>query len=347
MKNILEKDFEYIKKSELKIDDFKNSSILITGATGLIGSLLTRFFLYLNDVENYNLNIYAMVRNIDKANSLFSNYSNNNLHYVIADLEKNKINFNRGVDYIVHAAAVTKSKLLISKPVDVIKISVNGTEKVLDLAVKNNVKAMVYLSSMEVYGQPNLERKITESDLGKIDLKDPRSCYPEGKRICECLCTAYAHQYNLNVKIARLAQTFGAGILSTESRVFAQFARSIIGGEDIILHTAGKSEGNYVYTADAIKAILMLLLKGKKGQSYNVVNENNHTTIKNMAVEVIKKFGNDNQKVIVDIPKENMGYAPEVHMHLSNRKMKALGWCPHIGLDEMYSRMICWMRYKS
>ena len=346
MHNILEDDFEYILNSEVDVSQFKNSSILITGATGLVGSLLTRFFLYLDNKYNYETEIYAVVRNKNKANNLYNNYATDKLNYIISDLEYDEIVAPTKIDYVVHAAAVTKSKLLISKPVDVIKISVNGTEKVLDLALKKKVKAVVYLSSMEVYGQPGLEKKITENDLGTIDLLNPRSCYPESKRLCENLCSAYAHQYGLDVKIARLAQTFGAGTLDSENRVFAQFAKSVIDGNNIVLHTEGKSEGNYVYTADALKAILMLLLMGKSGEAYNVVNENNHTTIKNMALNLITNFGINNQKVIIDIPNQNMGYAPDVHMRLSGEKMRKLGWKPQFNLNEMYTKLIKWMKRK-
>ncbi|MDD1401137.1 NAD(P)-dependent oxidoreductase [Limosilactobacillus reuteri] len=343
MCNILEDDFKYIMNSEVDIDKFNNRSILITGATGLIGSLLTRFFLYLNSKWDYKIKIYAVIRNRSKAEEIYKDYATIGLNYIIADLEHDDISVSEKIDYVVHAAAVTKSKMLISKPVDVIKIAVNGTEKLLDLAIRKKVKSVVYLSSMEVYGQPYTQRKIEESDLGSIDLTNLRSCYPESKRLCENLCTAYVHQYGLNVKVARLAQTFGAGILTSENRVFAQFARSVISEKNIVLHTEGNSEGNYVYTADALKAILILLLKGTPGESYNVVNERNHTTIKQMAFDVIANFGSNEQKVIIDIPKENMGYAPEVHMKLSSKKMEELGWNPQFSLTKMYGRLIYWI----
>ena len=345
MQDVLKQDFEYIRDHIVGINKFRNASIMITGGTGLIGSLLTRFFLFLNSVSNYNVTLYVVIRDQDKANRVFNDCSKRNLHYIVTDLENGNLNVEGNIDYIIHTAAITKSKLLISKPVDVIKLSANGTEQVLDLAVQKEVKSVVYLSSMEVYGQLALNRKIREKDLGTIDLSDPRSCYPESKRICECMCNAYAHQYDLDVKIARLAQTFGAGVLSSENRVFAQFARSIMAGKNIVLHTTGQSEGNYVYTADALTALLVLLLKGKKGQSYNIVNESNHSTIKNMALEVTKYFGTPEQKVVIDIPDEDMGYAPDVHMHLSNEKLRSLGWKPSVGLIEMYNRMIKWMQY--
>ena len=248
-------------------------------------------------------------------------------------------------DFIIHAAAVTTSKLMVSQPVDNIKTAVNGTDKMLKFAVDKKCSSFVYISSMEIYGQPFTEGKTAEQDLGYIDIASVRSCYPEGKRMCECLCTAYASQYGLNVKSARLAQTFGPGILPTENRVFAQFARSAMNGQDIVLHTMGTSEGNYVYTRDAVKAIIMLLTEGMSGQAYNIANEDSHMTIRQMAELVAKEIADNQIKVVIDIPKDNrsLGYAPGVKMWLDASKMKSLGWNPEVDLVESYRRMMKWM----
>ncbi|MCD7133695.1 NAD-dependent epimerase/dehydratase family protein [Limosilactobacillus rudii] len=344
MNNILLEDYNNILKEFPNIDIFRRKTILITGATGLVGSMLTRFFLYCNKKVNLNVRVIALVRNKRKADKIFANYSQRNLDYVIADLGKDLIKIDSDIDYIIHAAAVTNSKLLIESPVESLETAVNGTEKILKLATEKNVYSVVYLSSMEVYGQPDDSEKTTEDKLGYIDLTNPRSGYPESKRLCESLCTAYATQYNLNVKVARLAQTFGAGVLPGENRVFAQFARSIINEENIVLHTEGHSEGNYVYISDAIYAILFLLLNGDKGQAYNIVNEQNHMSIRQMANLVVNNFGSDKQKVIIDIPKENMGYAPEVHMSLSGQKLMNIGWKPSYDLVDSYNRLIQWLK---
>ena len=346
MKDVLEEDFDKITKRDISWDALRNSSFVITGATGLIGSLIVKYLLYANRTMNFGANIYAVVRNVEKADKIFTEEKTDALTYVVADLTKEKVNCEGDCDYIVHAAAVTASKVMVSDPVGTICTSIDGTEKMLQLAVEKKAKAFIYISSMEIYGQPTVGGKTAEKDLGYVDIENVRSCYPEGKRMCECLCTAYAAQYGVNVISARLAQTFGAGILPTENRVFAQFARSVMRGENIVLHTTGESEGNYVYTADAIAAIMTLLVKGKAGEAYNIANEDSHITIRNMAELVAREIAGEKIQVVIDIPEDSvsLGYAPPVKMWLDASKMRELGWKPEIGLVEAYKRMICWMK---
>ena len=326
MKDVLEEDFDKITKRDISWDALRNSSFVITGATGLIGSLIVKYLLYANRTMNFGAKIYAVVRNVEKADKIFAEEKTDALTYVVADLTKEKVNCEGDCDYIVHAAAVTASKVMVSDPVGTICTSIDGTEKMLQLAVEKKAKAFIYISSMEIYGQPTVGGKTAEKDLGYVDIENVRSCYPEGKRMCECLCTAYAAQYGVNVISARLAQTFGAGILPTENRVFAQFARSVMRGENIVLHTTGESEGNYVYTADAIAAIMTLLVKGKAGEAYNIANEDSHITIRNMAELVAREIAGEKIQVVIDIPEDSvsLGYAPPVKMWLDASKLSLI-----------------------
>jgi nucleoside-diphosphate-sugar epimerase len=194
---------------------------------------------------------------------------------------------------------------------------------------------------MEIYGQTE-KTEVTESDLGSLDLSNPRSSYPEGKRFCEMMCVAYAAQYGLPAKIARLAQTFGAGVSKDDARVFAQFARSAIAGKDIELHTEGTSRGNYCYTADAVRGLLNILLKGETGHAYNISNPAASVTIREMADLVADGVCGGRIGVAVRIPGDTgkRGYAPYAGFVLNADKLKSLGWAPKYGLDEMYRRML-------
>ncbi|MGN1275731.1 MAG: NAD-dependent epimerase/dehydratase family protein, partial [Floccifex sp.] len=213
---------------------------------------------------------------------------------------------------------------------------------ILELAKEKKSKSVVYVSSMEMYGAFDyLNHDVTENDLGFINPLNLRSNYPESKRLCENMCIAYLSEYDVPVKIARLAQTFGAGILPGENRVFAQFAKSAIKGEDIVLHTKGLSEGNYCYTRDCITGLFTILLKGKNGEAYNVSNPESHTTIADMAKMVAEKIASSEIKVVFDIPKENtFGYASDTKMKLNSDKLQSLGWKPEVSLEESYRRMI-------
>ena len=336
--SVLQEDLDYISRYHLPYEQLKGSTVLVTGATGLIGSLLVRSLLAIGDIE-----VLAFVRNEEKARSIFSD--NQNLRLVIGDITS-RIEIEGTVDYIFHCASVTTSKVMIEKPVETLLTSIDGTKNILELAKEKNLKSVVYISSMEMYGSfDDLDHEVKENDLGYIDPLKVRSNYPECKRLCENMCIAYLSEYDVPVKIARLAQTFGAGILPGENRVFAQFARSAINGENIVLHTKGLSEGNYCYTRDCMTGLLSILLKGKNGEAYNVSNPVSHITIADMAKMVAEKIANGKIEVVFDIPENNnFGYAADTKMKLNSDKLQALGWKPEVGLEESYRRMIEGMR---
>lgn len=320
-------------------DRLRDSTVLITGATGTIGSAIVRALYAANQQHKLNIRILALGRNQDKAKSLIEVYD---AQFISQDICE-PIAVDSPVEYIFHCAAVTSSREMVSNPVDVIKTSLNGTFHVLDLAKAKRVQSMVYLSSMEVYGitGPALS-SVREGDLGYIDLKNPRSCYPESKRMCENLCNSYFSQYDVPVKIARLAQTFGAGSDKDDPRVFAQFSRSVIAGEDIVLHTLGNSRGNYCYSSDAIRGLMLLLLRGESGEAYNLANPDASVTIREMAEIVAGEICGGRVSVVIDLPADAAcrGYAPDVTLRLNTDKIMRLGWQPVYGLPEMYRRML-------
>lgn len=308
----------------------------ITGSTGLIGSILTRCLLALN----CDIKIIAPVRDICKAQKMY-NSATNNIQFIDYDTIFN-LSTNRHIDYIVHCASPTDGKYMTSNPVETYEMITGSTRSLLQHCKNFPVKSFTYISSIEFYGQHFTDELITENMLGYIDFSNPRNSYPLGKQAAEFLCTAYAKEYNISIKIARLTQTFGAGVSNTDNRVFAQFARSVIDNTDIILHTEGNSAKPYCYTIDAVNAILHILLLGKSGEAYNVANPNTYISIKDFAHFVKDNFA-PNIEIIKKIP-TNLTYAPETKLNLDVSKLQQLGWSPQYNLKEMFAQLLSSMK---
>lgn len=339
MNKILEQDIETICSSKLidwnKIDNHK---FFITGATGLIGSLIVKSFIWRNINKNANIKMLLLVRNKKNAIDMFG--CDNNIEYIESSIENLKYNIN--VDYIIHGASPTKSKFFTQNPVETLDISILGTKNMLEIAKNNSVKSMVYLSSMEMYGTMKAQN-VTEEKIGEIEILNTRSSYSEGKRIAELYCYSYFSEYNVPVKMCRLAQTFGPGISKNETRVFKYFADCIINKRDIILKSTGETIINYSYTTDTILGILCILINGKDGESYNIVGEKTNMTILESAEWLLKEFENKNNRIICECNQKN-DFAPDNKMILSNQKIKTLGWKSKISLKEGYKRLIKYIK---
>lgn len=334
---ILKEDVDRFAKTFSKREEIRGKSFMITGATGLLGSLTVKCLLALNE----DISVICQVRNKQKAEKVFDGlldritlYS-----YPLSSLT----NFETHVDYIIHFAAPTASRFFVDNPVETIDAVVSGTMNVLQYAKKVGVKSFVYASSLEVYGVVNDDSKaITEDEQGYINPLDERSSYPMGKRMAECLCYSYYCQHNVPAKIARLAQTFGPGIEYNDGRVFAYLSRSIVENKDIVLNSTGELSRTYCYTIDAISAILYILLLGENGKSYNVGNDNTYISVAEMARFLQKEFlPSINVKIE---PRENMGFSPVTKLRLDTNSIKQLGWKPHFELKEMFSRLINYLR---
>ena len=320
---------------------------LITGITGYIGMQLVKKVVESEAFEKKEIKILLHSRNKDKYESMFYWLNSEQVYPIFSDikdikdevLQRQQEGSFGEIDYIIHCASNTMSSYMVSNPVETIDGIVAGTKAVLELAKEQKVKSMVYLSSMEVYGDVacDCDNRITEDILGQIDILKPRSSYPLGKRMAEGYCAAYAYEYGVPVKIARLAQTFGKGILPNENRSFAQFVRAAAEKRDIVLKTEGKSIGNSVAIEDAVDAIIFLLQNGRSGQAYNVVNENNTMSIKEMAELVAHIIGKDKVKVVIDIEDSlKTGYAADTRLCMSGEKLRRLGWEAKKSIEEMF-----------
>lgn len=339
---ILQKDLEEAAMLSLPLDELNGKSVFVTGATGLIGSQIIKYLLCLNRVKQMNIKVLAFARSEDKARKVFPYLDENDaLELVLGDINQT-ICYDGEVDYIIHGASATSSKYFVSHPVETIKTAIDGTTNILEFAKAKEVSGFVYLSSLEVYGTPDASKEtISESDYGYIEPLSVRSSYSEGKRMVECLCVSYAEEYGVPVKIARLSQTFGAGVEYNDGRVFAEFARCAIEGKDIVLHTEGRTVRTYCYTTDAVTALLTILTKGEVGEAYNVTNKDTDISIFEMA-KLVAGLSEHGIEVKKDIPEDlaSFGYNPEMVIRLDSSKLEELGWTASVDLRGMYTRLI-------
>lgn len=319
----------------------QGQSFIITGATGLIGSCLVHRLQELNHDEGLGLRIISVVRNVSKAEAMFGKESDGISYYEYDFASDRPFCPPQHADYLVHLAAPTASKYFVEQPVETFCTTLFGTQQVLRYAEQQGkqLKGMLYVSTLEMYGTVLDDSKpLTEDCQGYLDPMQARSSYPMAKRAAECLCHAYSAEHGVRVMTARLAQTFGEGITENDNRVFAQFARSARADEDIVLHTEGKLCRCYCYTADAVEAMLYILMRGESGMAYNVANEDTYISIRDMAEMVCREFGKK-MKVRIE-PKEGMGYSPTTYLRLDTTRLKALGWQPTRNLKEMFETII-------
>ncbi len=335
----------------MNYNELENNTILVTGATGLIGRAVINRLLQL---YGNSISIIALIRTPEKAKNLFDEAAFSKIHWIVRDIS-DPINMDfinactgKNIDYLIHTASQTASRAFVERPVETIKTALSGTENMLDLAKESHVKSLVYLSSMEVYGSPSTDEKITEKHASNLDPTSIRSSYPESKRMCESLCASYAAEFGVPAKIVRLTQTFGPGVAYDDSRVFAEFARCAIEKRDIVLNTKGETKRNYLYIEDAVDAILTVLLHGEDGQAYNAANEDTYCSIYDMAQMVSIACANSEIQVCFNETAigKDFGYAPVLHMNLDTSKLRALGWEPRTALSDMFRNMIEDMKNK-
>ena len=309
------------------------SRILITGATGLIGGCLVDILMHCQ------CQVYAMGRNEARARQRFADYwQHERFHFVKGDVTE-LLPVDIPFDYIIHAASNASPNFFKEKPVEVIKSNIMGGANLMEYGLAHGMKRMLYVSSGEIYGEGSGET-FKETDSGYIDCATPRACYPSSKRTAETLCVAYAAEYGADVVIARPCHTYGPHFTESDNRVYAQFIRNVLRGEDIVITGTGQLYRSWIYVVDCALAILLLLVKGECGQAYNVADEQSCVSIRTLAEMTARMAG---RRVIMS-NQDKSGSAPITHATFCTSKLEALGWQPLCHLEEGLAHTIAALR---
>ena len=327
-------DICYVADLALPWEKLKGKSLMLSGATGLIGSFLVDVIMEKNVTDDLNCTVYALSRNEEKAKKRFSKYVNDpRLVFISYDV---KLPFTREdigiVDYVLHLASNTHPMQYATDPIGTITTNIIGLQNLLDFAVTHHATRFAFASSNEIYGENRGDVEFfDEKYCGYIDSNTMRAGYPESKRCGETLCQAYKAQKKLDVVIPRLTRSYGPTMLMTDTKALSQFIKKGIAGEDIVLKSAGTQYFSYQYMADSVSGLLYVLLCGMNGEAYNIAEEHSDIMLKDLATIIA---GFKGKKVVFEIPDavEAAGYSTATKARLDGHKLIALGWKPRYGI---------------
>lgn len=335
-------DLEYAARVDLPWKKLSGKSILLSGATGMIGSFFIDVIMYKNKYDNLNCHVYAVGRNEDKARNRFETYwENNNFDFVQHDVNKPmdglKLN---NINYVLHLASNTHPMAYSTDPIGTITTNIMGVYNMLEFSVGAKADRMAFASSNEIYGENRGDvEKFDEKYLGYIDCNTMRAGYPESKRCGEALCQAYIAQKGLDVVIPRLTRSYGPTLLNSDTKALSQFLKKGLAHEDIVLKSAGTQYYSYTYVADAVVGLLTVLLCGEKGEAYNISDEASDIMLKDLAAIIAKASGT---KVVFDVPDavEAAGYSTATKARLDNSKITGLGFKARYDIGAGISRTL-------
>lgn len=331
-----QRDIEIILNNPVEWECFRDKTVLVTGATGRLGMYLVEALNKADIDWNLNLTIIALARSEEKLQKVFGeSLKLPNIYTIVQDITE-PIRWDKAVHYIFHTAGAASPWDFTNQPVDTLWGHVQGTHNVLELAREKKSEKVLYVSTVEIYGEWKKDEGILETDMGIMRCDNARACYPEAKRLCETMLSAYEAQYHISYIGVRLCHTFGPGISLDDGRAFSEFIRNVIHGEDIILQTDGSAVRTYTYVADAIGAMLLAFTKGRDSY-YNIANLNNLISIRDLAELIAGMDERGKVRVrYINQKEQGMKYLPFKLGIMNVDKIINLGWRPQVGLQEAF-----------
>ena len=355
--DLLRRDLDYICGNlEEEFGRMAGKSLLITGGAGFLGYYLIRAALHFNQHEGRNQPIRLTVwDSFIRGRPLWLTELENTPNIVIEprDMILPLPELMPDFDWIIHAAGIASPPYYRKYPIKTIDANINGLRNLLDYSVRQQdlgkpVEGFLFYSSSEIYGDPQPECIPTpETYRGNVSCTGPRACYDESKRFGETLCVVFAQENGIPTKLARPFNNYGPGLKITDKRVIPDFARDILANRDITIYSDGRPTRTFCYSADSITGYYKVLVKGRKGEPYNIGMENPEITITELAEKMIAAadslFGysgrlltgeNPEQEYLVDNP---LRRCPELQ-----KAREHLDYNPQISIDEGLRRSLIW-----
>lgn len=325
---IISEDLEKIK-SNVKAEVFEGKKVLITGGAGFIGSwlcdVLVGFRAEVTAVDDLST---GRKKNIDHlTKSPFFKFVKSDI-CVFGSKEK--------FDFIFHMAGHASPDEYQEHPIETLQTSALGTFDMAELARKNNA-TLLFASTSEVYGDADIIPTL-ETYWGKVNPIGPRSCYDEGKRFAEALLMAYCKQYNLDVRVPRIFNTYGPRLREdgVYGRAMSRFIKQALTNQPITVYGDGKQTRSFCYITDTVTALLLLTTSSKtKGEVINVGNTQ-EITILELAEKIKETTKSESPLEFLHLPKDD----PKRRCPDTNKMEKLIRWKPNINLEEGLKKTI-------
>src|SRR5436305_5888837 len=332
MDPIIKKDLDAIRRS-IDPNAFRGKSVLVSGGSGFLGSWICDILIGLDSriicVDNLSTGVFE---NIDHLKGV------KGFEFEKADV----CTYSRSpkIDMVFHLASRPAPEDYQKHPVDTALANATGTDRMLDLARKNDARVF-YASSSEVYGDPELF-PTPESYEGKVDPLGPRSCYEEGKRFGEALCKAYHDQYGLDVRIARLFNSYGPRLRAEGlyGRVISRFILQALRGDDITVFGDGSQTRSFSYVTDTVSASLLCMGLDRSSEMVLNIGMKEENNIRDLAERIKAIAVSDSSIRFLPLPAgDHMSRLPD-----TARMERLLGWSLSIRLETGLDRTLRWFR---
>jgi nucleoside-diphosphate-sugar epimerase len=340
--SIIESDLQFIAKADLPWEQLRDKAVLITGASGFLPAYMAETLLYLNETRGYNIRVYGLVRDHERALVRFAHYrGDDHLRFITQDVCE-QVTLKEDLDYIIHAASQATPKTFFSNPVGTLSPNVIGTDNLLKLAVAKKVECFLFFSTSGVHGHVSADSfPIKEDCIGLLNFADIASCYLESKRMGENMCRAWLHQHGVPVKIVRPATTYGPGLKLDDGRSFADFIAAVVNNRDIEIYSDGKALRNFCYLADATVGFFTVMLKGTAGEAYHIATDQEISILGLAELLARKIFPERNLRVVMKAdPTKNYLRVDYPRTAVDIAKARALGWDLHFPVEAGFRRTV-------
>ena len=305
-------------------ETLRGKKIFITGANGLICCAIVDMLMTINDEDHAGISIFIATRNMSKTIQRFGKRCEREDITLVNYDATQPFHADIKPDYIIHGASAADPKAIMEHPTATIKSNIQGLSILLDIATKQNSR-LLYISSSEIYGIKEGGEPLSENDYGYIDILNPRSCYPSAKRTAETMCVSYTKEYATDTVIVRPGHIYGPTMTDSDSRASSQFPRDLIAGKDIVMKSEGLQQRSYCYVADCASAILSVLIKGERGEAYNISNKNSIVSIRQMA-EYFAQAAHKQVVFSTASKSEKTSFNMMSNSSLTSSKIESLGW---------------------